>query len=287
MNQNNNHIDLTPLPKKHEELFSKMDIPFKKTKAEAWEELSNKIDFDKPLPKGKQVYLTWQRLTAVAAVVLLVLSSAFVLQTTAVTSLPGQQLTHVLPDGSKVFLNAGTEIRYRSKLWNIQREIELDGEAFFEVEKGEKFTVVSKNGSTEVLGTSFNIFSRKAEYEVYCKTGKVKVSNNSEQSLLLTPSEKVVTTKMNLLKHTNIGAETVLFWREGKIKFVSRELPLVLEELERQYNTKIHLVDKNATQLTYTGYFSRDKELDAVLNMMAISLNLTVKKSDDGTYRLN
>lgn len=287
MNLNNDHIDSKKLPNKDEELFLKMEVPFKKSKNELWEELSNTIDLDKPSPKGKQVYLTWQRVAAVAAIVVVALTSVFVFETTEVSCLAGQQLTHVLPDNSKVYLNAGTEISYYSNLWRFKRQLNLTGEAFFEVEKGETFTVVSDNGATEVVGTSFNIYARKGEYEVFCKTGKVKVSNQNNQSELLLPNQKVqLNSDSELVKQEDIDEDNVLFWREGKLKFVSRKLPLVLEELERQYNTTIHLNKKKTELLTYTGYFTRDKKIDSVLEMMAMSLNLKVKKTNDGEYHL-
>lgn len=287
MNLNNDHIDSKNLLTKEEELFSKMDVPFEKSKNELWEELTNKIDLDRPSPMGKQIYVTWQRVAAVAAVLLVAFTTVFVFETTEVTSLPGEQLAHVLPDNSKVFLNAGTKISYYPNLWRFQRELNLTGEAFFEVEKGEAFTVVSEKGKTEVVGTSFNIYARKGEYEVFCKTGKVKVSNYNKQSELLLPNQIVqVNADLELLKLEDISEDNVLFWREGKLKFVSRKLPLVLEELERQYNTTIQLKGNSADQLTYTGYFTRDKNIESVLDMMAMSLNLKVKKTNDGVYHL-
>ena len=289
MNQKNEHIDSKPLLPKHEELFTAMEVPFKKSKEDMWDELSAKIDLDAPSkPKAKQRFLNWQQWAIAAAVLVTIISTTLVFNTTEVTSLNGEQLTHSLPDGSKIYLNAGSVIRYNPYLWNWKREVSLSGEAFFEVQKGERFAVISEQGATEVLGTSFNIFARKAEYEVFCKTGKVKVYDVTNNSETIIPGQKVTLNKQHKLVRTNdINSEDVLFWREGKLKFISRKLPLVLEELERQYDASIQLKSEGINQLTYTGYFARDKNLDSVLEMMALSLNLKLKKTANQQYLLS
>ena len=95
-----------------------------------------------------------------------------------------QQLALSLPDGSKVKVNAATEIRYTPGKWKKERRIQLDGEAFFEVTKGESFVVETKLGNVEVLGTSFNVKSRDGIFEVSCRTGKVRVSSGDSRQVL-------------------------------------------------------------------------------------------------------
>ena len=107
--------------------------------------------------------------------------------------------TVILPDGSIAQLNGSSTLKYHPYWWNISRNISLEGEAFFEVAKGSKFSVESKNGTTSVLGTSFNIYARSNQYEVVCVTGKVWVENaTGEVSTIITPNQKAVLSIPNL-----------------------------------------------------------------------------------------
>ena len=89
-----------------------------------------------------------------------------------------------LPDNSIVTLRGGSELSYAPYWWFADRSLQFEGEAFFDVEKGSSFTVQSDNGVTQVLGTSFSIYANDENYEVFCKTGKVKSSFPSNCSSL-------------------------------------------------------------------------------------------------------
>ena len=78
----------------------------------------------------------------------------------------GSHLAVTLPDGSKVNLNADSRLTYKPYQWIISRNVELEGEAFFEVKQGKRFSVKSNQNKVNVLGTSFNIFSRPGNYRV-------------------------------------------------------------------------------------------------------------------------
>ena len=96
-----------------------------------------------------------------------------------------------LPDGSSIQLNGGSEASYDASSWEDNREISLEGEAFFDVEKGSPFQVVTAQGTVEVLGTTFNVQNRNGEFEVTCYTGKVRVASEG-QEVELTPGDRAV-----------------------------------------------------------------------------------------------
>jgi len=87
----------------------------------------------------------------------------------------GQQLVHELPDRSKVQLNAGSRLTYKEKNWQDDRSLQLQGEAFFDVEKGATFQVETTLGTVQVLGTEFNVRQRNGLFQVRCVEGRVAV----------------------------------------------------------------------------------------------------------------
>ena len=108
-------------------------------------------------------YAKW--VAAASIVVIFSVSILIGTHTKTVSTLAMQHKIIELPDGSKMTLNAQSNATYKPYLWMINRQVKLNGEAFFEVQKGENFEVLSGLGSTEVLGTSFNIYSRENSYE--------------------------------------------------------------------------------------------------------------------------
>ncbi len=173
----------------------------------------------------------------------------------------GENLVYQLPDASSVHLNAGSEIAFSSRKWSEERQVKLQGEAFFEVEKGNAFIVTTDNGQVEVLGTSFNVYSREDRFRVACSTGRVQVSSG-QKSVLLTPGESCyLSAAGDLVKVTAVEKETA--WRKGVFQFENQPLAEVFGELERQYKVTIEATPEILQQL-YTGAFD-NKQLDSAL----------------------
>ncbi|MTI32765.1 FecR family protein [Xanthovirga aplysinae] len=160
----------------------------------------------------------------------------------------------ILPDGSKVKINAGSELRYNKLLWVFERKVTLTGEAFFEVKKGEKFVVDSELGTTQVLGTSFNIFARVKSYEVRCSTGSVRVTSKSTNDQVLLKPGEGVTFKTQSLQPFEFDVANDKDWRKGAFFFDETIFESVIAELERQYNVEISY-PKDYANLLYSGYF--------------------------------
>ncbi len=90
----------------------------------------------------------------------------------------------VLPDTSEILLNADSQISYSEKKWDKERNVSLEGEAFFKVAKGKRFTVSTEHGTVAVLGTQFNVENRKGFFEVTCFEGLVSVTFNNKETKL-------------------------------------------------------------------------------------------------------
>ncbi|RED97862.1 FecR family protein [Marinoscillum furvescens] len=206
-----------------------------------------------------------------AAAVFVLITAAVVLyffqapQATTVMAEAQNTELHYLPDSSKVWLNAGARLTYNKEQWNENREVALTGEAFFEVRKGERFTVTSEPGTVEVLGTQFNVRSYNEYYEVACYEGSVRVAN-IENKIILKPNQLARSLDLAPLELRNISAMNRPAWiAEGLSQFERVPFKVVVKALETQYGITISPVDSNEM---FTGSFPNNNlnvALDAVM----------------------
>ena len=191
----------------------------------------------------------------------------------------GEQLSYSFPDQSKAQLNAGSSLEYNPKQWSNNRELVLKGEAFFEVEKGERFEVVTSNGSVVVLGTSFNVNSRGGLFEVQCLTGKVEVQT-TEHTLILNPGEGVrLNQQSKRLEDLATQALDQVDWMGGEHSFSNASLRDVFEEMERQFNVNI-AIERSLIDSKFTGYFNSEN-IDTALYQVCWPMNLEYSKSNE------
>jgi transmembrane sensor len=191
----------------------------------------------KPEPKtiGLQPWLG-----RIAAVLVLALGITFFLYTTNTTTLvadAGERTEFALPDNSEVVLNAGSEAAYKSWNWDSNREVELKGEAYFKVAKGQTFDVNTTLGKVTVVGTQFNVKARNDRFDVTCFEGKVKVTYNNKE-VLLTPGMSVAYDNGEDIKilHPETGQPG---WLAYQASFTEAGFNDVIEEIERQYKVTI------------------------------------------------
>ncbi|WP_085536650.1 FecR family protein [Massilibacteroides vaginae] len=221
--------------------------------------------------KGRKLKL-FSYYSAASVILFAVLTSFAYFYSTNEISDRGVHKTVILPDGSKVEMNAESKLAYKPLWWYISRDIELSGEAYFEVEKGSRFSVYSNNNSVHVLGTSFNIFSRTDKYNVTCLAGKVEVISNQEKTIL-TPNMEAVLNKGKLNVSQISKSEQVIGWRENKFCFIGVPLPDVIEEIERQYD--IHVTTTSKLNYLYSGNFSKEKDAQEILDIIGEPFGIT------------
>lgn len=275
MNDKNLHIDNNLSNKNFEDFFSKAEIDYNKSKEEVWEQLAMDID-KKPIVKRK---ISRPHFISMAAVFIALFSIyAFIkYYTISIKSAKGQHLVYNLPDNSKVSLNAESSIKYHPYWWRFSRQIDFEGEAFFEVEKGSEFTVKSKAGKTIVLGTSFNIYSRKGIYNVACMSGKVKVVSPEKFETILTPSYSAEIQSNGQIHVSKFSEQTKASeWIDNMFSFTSVPLVQVLDEVERQFNIEIEANISN--DLIYTGRFSANKNINEILELLCMPFGLEYEK---------
>lgn len=255
--------------------------PAGKGKQDIWAKIEEQID-----EKKKSIIPIWTYM-GIAASLLLIATIAFLFypkstpETLNITTALAESKTIDLPDGSKVTLNANSSISY-SEDWN--RKLHLEGEAFFEVVKGEQFVVKTTIGSVDVLGTSFNVFARDSTFEVACKTGKVRVDVPSKMiSEPLVPGQSI-RVEIDTVKRTSLDVELVGKWRAGEFYFNEQHLSDVLSEVERQFSISIDLPD--SSDYVFSGYFT-NKNIDSALEMVCLPLGLAYEKTGPDTYAIS
>lgn len=258
-------------------------IDWGKSKEQAWSELEKRME---PVPTGKTrvMFGTWMKIAMAALVALLIGFSVFMqLYTKTITAPVGQHASLYLPDLSTVELNAQSTISYKPLLWKFSRKVRFEGEAFFSVQKGKKFQVISERGITNVLGTSFNIFSRNYDYQVTCISGNVKVTETrNSQAVVLNPGQTAIINPDGSLEvHSDISEEQVLSWLDNKFNFTSVPLIKVFEEIERQYGVGISIPEH--LDSIYTGTFFKNTSVEQTLDLVCkpFHLTYTLKSKDE------
>ncbi|MFT4601543.1 MAG: transmembrane sensor [Arenicella sp.] len=283
MEENKNEIESS----KEKEAFKNLKVDYSKSKEDIWAQMETTIDSKASVAEAPKVvkmkFMKW----SIAAVLLALISFGMFakLYTIDVEVAKGEFAEHTLPDGSIVYLNAESSLSYQPYWWTFERSVELKGEAFFEVQKGEKFAVESSHGKTEVLGTSFNIYSRDDNYSVFCSTGKVKVSDNSGSSVLLTPGN-FAELKENNISLSESSENEILSWRLNKFIYNTTSLDKVFGDLERQYDISID-AKKQIRSKVYTGVFERDISIEDALRIICLSFDLSFEEESSKTYRVH
>lgn len=182
-----------------------------------------------------------------------------------------------LSDGSKVMLNSNSSIRYVNGFSGDKREIELIGEAFFEVaeDKLRPFIVHSRNSSTKALGTSFNISSYENESVIISLvTGKVEVGLEDEEKISLIPGEAIeVELDDEKFSKYLFDENKVLSWTRKEMYFDKTPINEVVRVLGNWYGVEIELVNPPSKNFKFSGSF-KNKRLEDVLEGMRYSARL-------------
>lgn len=230
----------------------------------------------------------FQRIAAILVLPLLIASTYFyfnsvekhdqpvsVVYNTAETPL-GMRSSLTLPDGTKVWLNAGSKLSYPVTFSNEFRAVRLTGEAYFEVKKDKKWPFVVNSGNMNIVvsGTTFNCnsYPENNEIQTVLVEGQVTLVNESSTvSEELQPGELAVFEKNSQqVTKTKTDLEKYIAWKSGILMFREDRMDKVVEKLERWYNVEIEIKDKEISDYIYTATFV-DESLDQVLKMLSLS----------------
>jgi ferric-dicitrate binding protein FerR (iron transport regulator) len=180
----------------------------------------------------------------------------------------------VLPDQSIVVLSPGATVLYNSKTYLTDRKVKLKGRAFFEVEKGSPFAVISAQGVVEVLGTSFDVNAISQQYKVACYTGKVKVSY-AQYKVTLTPGERTAFNENKEHKvQFDLPAGLQPDWLSTYIAFENESLQKVIKEIEIIYGVKVEIEPSLLLGVKHTGHVVKD-DIDKALTSITWPHHMT------------
>ncbi len=198
---------------------------------------------------------------------------------------------YVLPDGSIVTLNSNSKLTFPKKFKGDIREVTIEGEAFFDVQRNPEkpFVINAGKAQVKVLGTSFSVcaYPGAETVEVIVETGKVQVvSNNIElpvksREVFLIPGEKgtFFTTNEILEKSVNENPN-FLAWKTHDLIFNKVPLREVVESLEKAYHINISVAEPELNDLLYEGHFDQ-KPIDFVLDVIRLTFNLELSVENE------
>ena len=182
-----------------------------------------------------------------------------------------------LPDGTEVWLNAGTTIKYPSRFSADARVVHLEGEAYFHVKSamqgnGEKipFRVIARGQEVEVLGTQFNMnaYPEKESIKTTLVEGKVAVNANKEKLILLPNQQAVTSDEITYIKAVNVN--NYISWREGKFSFDGKTFEETMDEIARWYNLKVVYVNRIPNE-ELVGDAFRNQNIHLVLRLLDVA----------------
>lgn len=237
-------------------------------KVKPFETLENKLE------NKKSPSLNWLNTAMKIAAVLVVGVAVFTLfGKDTVNSFQtefAQNETITLPDNSIVKLNEASQLEYNASKWDKKRALTLKGEAFFDVEKGQRFDVNTDFGKVSVLGTEFNVISRDSLFKVSCFEGLVQVDYNNK-SIQLPAGTEFILKFGEGKKNTIVIAEP--YWLKDMSVFKNVPIQLVLKDIEAQFMVSI-TKQFDDINLNFTGAFEH-KDLENALKSVTQPLNLT------------
>ena len=183
--------------------------------------------------------------------------------------------TILLPDGTSVTLNHYSSLSYPKQFKSDNREVELSGEAYFEVSKNKKhpFIVQTETIDVQVLGTHFNVdaYPDNPDVKTTLLTGSVAVSNkNNSVHMVLKPNEVAIYNKVEQKLTCKVleNAGDEISWRHGEFIFDDLPLQEIARELSNSFGTTIHITDSTLRNYRVTARFRNGEDLETILSVL-------------------
>ena len=189
----------------------------------------------------------------------------------------GQIKNILLPDETLVFLNSDTKLSYNSNFGEKNREVTLEGEAYFDVKhhSGKPFIVHTCENEIKVLGTAFNVkaYPDRNIHRVSLERGKIMISDQYQASYDLSPNQTYLlirdTRSAKTFKTNNV--KDYSSWTKGKIILRNHRFSDIVKDLERSHNVIIDIQNKQILNSRYTGDFSRDDSIRKILKIISLT----------------
>lgn len=267
----------------------------------AYTRLSKRIDRYEQTHRTARIIVRFRYLLVAAVIALLVVPAYLFYQLKqqanngrlVVESVANERKQFTLPDGSTVWLNAGSKIIYPEEFPAGQREVFLSGEAFFDVKKDpqRKFIVKTEKLQIQVLGTQFSLkaYDNEKEISTYLLTGKVQVNfdEGARGDISLSPGEQLIHNKEDhsTTIYKDVKKEQCIAWKEGYLYFDQSTIEEIIYQLERAYGISIEMKSKKLKVRKFTGRLDLHLSPEELLGNIKISVPFNYTK-DNTTYTL-
>lgn len=262
--------------------------------AKAERRLGKRLDQEKQQrQKAFRLRNTWRYAAALVAVVAMAAGFTYYLsqgekeELVVASATHGQVREMLLPDGTKVWLNQSSQLKYPRVFGGKERQVYLEGEAYFEVARNHErpFTVASSAMDVRVLGTSFNIKCRPGTgfAETTLIEGEVEVKEKMDKGkITLLPGQKAVLNRVTgRMQVKQVDAKMEIVWHNDLIPFEKSSIFRIAAVLERFYGVKIILSPDVDSTATYSGVLKKKDSIESVLNSLRNSIPFNYKKVDD------
>lgn len=197
---------------------------------------------------------------------------------------PGTKSQVYLPDGSSVMLQGASTLQYPESFERGRRNVQLTGEAYFDIVKDNKkpFRVKAGNINVQVYGTTFNVeaYEEDEQVNVTLQTGKIGFSvDNFEGEIELTPNQQIVYNKQtNAIQRKTVDASEVTAWTQGNLHFNGISLKQIARKVQRYYNVEIEFASPKLENIIYTAEFDDSQPLEDNLNILFMDGRIKYKK---------
>ena len=193
----------------------------------------------------------------------------------------------LLPDSTLVFINSGTKLIYDSDFGKKNRQVYLEGEAYFDIKHNSKklFIVHTFEYDIKVLGTAFNVSAYLGDniHKTSLERGKIAIIDKARKVTILMPDETHLLIRNKKQNKTYKVEDITKFssWRNGKILFLNQTFKDIAKKLERTHNLVFKHYNKDVMNLRYTGEFSIDDDISKILNIIKLTTPLEYEIRND------
>lgn len=255
----------------------------------SWNEISSKFGFEKSagedikiIKKKSKNYMlaavTFSSLVAIASFIMWLLARDYVkdLESDSVTKVitnEGEKSRILLPDSTFVVLNAGSSLEYNGFYNTKERDVELSGEAYFEVKTNPErpFNVKAEKMVVSATGTSFNVenYPGAGPVKVTLEKGEISITIRKEDPVFLKQGQQAVYSPgSNKVAVHAVSTDTYTSWKDNKLRFIDTPFKEVMEKLSRSYNVNIEITDPALLELKYTATFI-DESISEVMRLLS------------------
>ena len=195
----------------------------------------------------------------------------------------------VLADGTRVWMNSDSHLKYPVMFAGGKREVILSGEAYFDVvkDKSAPFIVRTESGNIEVLGTEFNIkcYSDEIALVTTLVNGKVKFDDGINPSVILKPEEQLIFEKENsqsIVRKVNVNH--YISWKDNRLSFQGETLDMIMKTLSRWYNVEVVFEDSTLKALEFSGNLDRFTDIQEFLSLFELGVNVKFEVKNRTVY---